>query len=80
MIIIVKKKRITKHGEPIRKFNKKDFVGKTQYAYKKDALINKKQRKENGYLIRITKIRGGFQIWSRHTPKSRKYEKEFWNR
>ena len=79
---MAKKGRTTKYGEPIRRFKvkgeMKNFVGKSRYAYKVDATKNKKKRKENGYLIRVTKVRGGYQIWSRNTPKSRKYEKEMW--
>ena len=81
-MIIITKKRTTKYGEPIRKFEikgeMKNFVGKSTFAYKSDVVKDKKHRKTMGYFVRITKIKGGWQIWSRNTPKSRKYVKKMW--
>ena len=71
-----RKRRTTKYGEPIRKFNKKDFRLQNKFAYKKDAKDYKKRVKEKGYLAQVTPFKGGHKLWVRDTPKSRKWEKE----
>ena len=72
-----RKRRTTKYGEPIRRFNKKDYRLQNKFAYKNDAVNHKKRLKGIGYLARITKFKGGHKIWVRDTPKSRKWEKGF---
>jgi len=70
-----RKRRTTKYGEPIRRFNKKDYRLQNKFAYEKDAKDYKKRLTEIGYLARITKFKGGHKIWVRNTPKSRKWER-----
>lgn len=69
------KRRTTKYGEPIRKFNKKDFRLQNKFAYKNDAVEHKGKVKKKGYLARVTPMKGGHKLWVRDTPKSRKWEK-----
>jgi len=71
-----RKRRTTKFGEPIRRFNKKDFRLQNKLPSKKDAKEHKKRLKEKGYLARVTPIKDGHKIWVRDTPKSRKWEKD----
>ena len=73
-----KRKRITKYGEPIRKFGKpsKDYIQKWKYAFKLDANKQNKRLKKRGYLVRQTPIKSGWALWIRETSKSKKYEKE----
>jgi len=71
-----RKRKTTKYGEPIRRFNKKNYRLQNKFAYEKDAKDYKKRVKKVGYLARITPHEGGFSLWVRNTPKSRKWEKE----
>lgn len=72
-----RKRRTTKYGEPIRRFDKKDYRLQNKFAYKKDARDYKKRLNAIGYLTRITPFKGGHKLWVRDTIKSRKWEKEF---
>ena len=71
-----RKRKTTKLGEPIRRFDKKDYRLQNKFAYKLDAKNYKKRLKKAGYLARITPHKGGYSLWVRDTPKSRKWEKE----
>lgn len=72
-----RKRRTTEYGEPIRKFNKKDYRLQNKFVHINDAKDYKKRLKAIGYLARITPFKGGHKLWVRNTPKSRKWEKEF---
>ncbi len=72
-----RKRKTTRYGEPIRRFNKKDFRLQNEFAHKNDAKEHKKRVKKVGYLAHITPRKGGHSLWIRNTPKSRKWEKEF---
>ena len=69
--------KTTEYGEPIRRFNKKNYRLKNKFAHKKDARDYKKRVKTMGYLARIVPFKGGHKLWIRDIPKSRKWEKEF---
>lgn len=72
-----RKRKTTKYGEPIRRFDKKNFRLKNKFVHKNDARDYKKRLKKIGYLARITPFKGGHKLWIKDTPKSRKWEKEF---
>ena len=72
-----RKRKTTKYGEPIRRFDKKDYRLQNKFVHKNDARDYKKRLVKIGYLARITPFKGGHKLWVRDTPKSRKWEKEF---
>jgi len=72
-----RKRKTTEYGEPIRRFNKKNYRLKNKFAHKKDARDYKKRLKIIGYLACVAPVKEGYNLWIRDTPKSRKWEKEF---
>jgi hypothetical protein len=75
-----KGKRTTIYGEPLRNFDGKRFTQKWRYAYKQDATRQKKRLKNRGFLVRMTKVKGGHAIWTRETPASKKYYKDIFKK